>query len=360
MSLYKPAKSRFWHFDFRFKGGRFHGSTGCTTKRDAERFEAEQRRQAALGQDVKPAITLDHAGQAWWTAKGQYLRSKATVDYQLANLVSGLGKGTPLGEIDLKAVDRYIAKRRATVGNASVNRETALLRRIVNWSAARGYDTPEIAWKEARLREPPPQTRVLAADEEQDLFAVLPESLRPLVAFALLSGQRKSEIVRLRWSDLDIPNMRATIPVKGDQRHSFPLTPRLLEIIGLQPKAAAQVFTYVCERSAPRRKDRPARVKGMRYPFSVQGWDRKWRKALRDAGITGYRFHDNRHTAASRLDLETAFELLGHSDIRTTKRYFHTAEDRVRERMVAADSRNSPEPREADGPQTRRKAANDE
>ena len=66
---------------------------------------------------------------------------------------------------------------------------------------------------------------------------------------------------------------------------------------------------------------------------------------LKAAGIENFRFHDLRHTALTRLgNIETAFELAGHSDIRTTKRYFHTAEERVREAMIAAESRNSPEP----------------
>ncbi|MCK9544784.1 MAG: tyrosine-type recombinase/integrase, partial [Novosphingobium sp.] len=120
-----------------------------------------------------------------------------------------------------------------------------------------------------------------------------------------------------------------------------------------------QVFTYIAERSSPRRPDRVQRIKGQRYPFSVQGWDRKWRKALKDAGIEGYRFHDNRHTAATRSgSIEVANRLLGHSDYRTTQRYFHPAEATVRDALIAAESRNSPEPQMAKDENTR-KAAND-
>lgn len=366
MSLYKPAKSRFWHYDFQFRGCRYHGTTGCTSKRDAERFQAEVRRKAALGEEAKPTISVDDACGSWFLAKGQHLRSKATVSYQLENLARGLGAKRPIHDITLSDLDNYVARRRGMkatgrenlVSEASVNRETALFRRVVNWCEARGFDVPTIAWREVRLKEAAVQTRVLTAAEEARLFEALPDSLKPIVEFALLSGQRKSEIVTLRWSDVDLANGRATVWAKGGHRHSFPLTPRLIAIIANQPKACAQVFTYVAERSAPRRKDRPQRVKGQRYPFSRQGWDRKWRRAVEKAGIEGYRFHDNRHTAASRLDLETAFELLGHSDIRTTKRYFHTAEDRVRERMIAAESRNSPEPA-TETAEKARKAAND-
>lgn len=360
MSVYKPKKSRFWQYDFQWKGHRYHGSTGCASKRDAERYEAEQRRRAALGEDAKPSIALDAACDAWWLAKGQHLRSHATVIYQLANLARGIGPNVPLQDIRLPDIDAYIAKRRASVKNSSVNRETALLRRVVEWHDARGFETPQIRWKETKLREPAPETRVLTREEEARLFEALPESLKPLVAFALLSGQRKSEIVTLRWADVDFKAGRATVWAKGQKPHSFPLTPAMIAIIANQPKVCAQVFTYVAERSSPRRKDRVHRVKGQRYPFSAQGWDRKWRRAVKEAGLEGYRFHDNRHTAASRTgSIEIANRLLGHSDFKTTQRYFHPGENEVRKGLIAAESRNNPEPAGEGVAQPRKKASND-
>jgi integrase len=360
MSLYKPAKSKFWHYDFRFKGHRYHSSTGCTSKRDASRVEAEARRKAALGDEAKPSLNVLQACDAWFDVRGQHLRSAYDCRYQLVNLAEGLGPNTHLQDVTLTAIDKYIARRRATVSNASVNRETALLRRVVNWCADRGYDVPVIAWKQAKLKEGAVKTRVLSQAEEKRLFAALPASLEPIVRFALLSGQRRTEVIRLRWSDVDFPNARAWVWAKGGQRHSFPLTPELVAIIANQPKVCPQVFTYEAERSAPSRPDRPARIHGHRYPFSPQGWERKFKKALAVAGIEDFRFHDLRHTALTRLgSIEAAYELAGHSDIRTTKRYVHTAEDDVRARMAAAESRNSPEPRPSDLTQPIKKAAND-
>ena len=37
MSVYKHKDSPFYHFDFQFKGDRFHGSTGCKSKRELKR-----------------------------------------------------------------------------------------------------------------------------------------------------------------------------------------------------------------------------------------------------------------------------------------------------------------------------------
>jgi hypothetical protein len=46
MSVYKPAKSPFYAFDIQVGGHRFHGSTKCKTRREAEAYEAIERDKA--------------------------------------------------------------------------------------------------------------------------------------------------------------------------------------------------------------------------------------------------------------------------------------------------------------------------
>lgn len=355
MTLVKMKGSRYWQFDFVFRGQRYTGSTLCTSKRDAERFEADEKRKAALGTQRRPDISIDAAFGTWWKHKGQHQRSAKTVESQLERLQSALGKNARVGGITFADLDDYVAKRRATVSNATVNREIELCRRVWRYTDKRGFETgPPMDWGKLLLAEPKERARELTADEEARLFAQLPADLAAVVEFALLSGQRRTAVISMLWSNVDLAAGVARIRLKAeaDEWHSFPLSPRMVEIIRSRPKICPQVFTYECERPAPVRllpdgRKIVGRRKGVRYPFSLQGWTRKWRKALAAAGITDFRFHDLRHTAGTRVtravgNLKVTQRLLAHKSIATTARYAHATQDDVLKALIAAEAQNSP------------------
>jgi integrase len=87
--------------------------------------------------------------------------------------------------------------------------------------------------------------------------------------------------------------------------------------------------------------ERQPKRSGIVFPSPKTGRqlvDIKWPfggEACQAAGITSLRFHDLRHTAATRLadagiNVIVLAELLGHSDIRTTKRYSHAMDEAMR------------------------------
>ena len=89
--------------------------------------------------------------------------------------------------------------------------------------------------------------------------------------------------------------------------------------------------------------------KGARYPFTHDGWRRAWDEARRAAGLPALRFHDLRHTAATRAlyvhrNLKTVQRMLGHADIATTQRYTASDVADVRAAMeaVASQFRHTP------------------
>lgn len=343
----KDKRSPNWQYDFQRNGRRFYGSTGTANKRAAQKHIDALIDRIAEGTHGHGEITINEACDAYWQDKGQHERSHRTTEYQLANLVEGFGANTLLTSITIKEFRLYVAKRRAQVSNSSVNREWQLARRV--WRhVAETHRVSTIKWGELKLDEPAERIRELSAAEETALFEQLPAALRPVVEFAILSGQRRSAVIGLRWDKIDWEANEATIINKGGDPHTFPLTPAMKALIAEQPTVTdcPFVFTYECERRSPKRKDRPARRKGLRYPFTLQGWQRKWRKALTDAGIGDFRFHDLRHTSATRImratgNIKAASKLLGHTDIRTTSRYAHVGMDDLRELMSGTEARNN-------------------
>ena len=85
-----------------------------------------------------------------------------------------------------------------------------------------------------------------------------------------------------------------------------------------------------------------------RRPFTRNGFQKEWRRALTAAGVEDGRFHDLRHTAGTRITRTTgllnAKALLGHAKIESTTRYAHVSMDDKARATEAATSRNSPEP----------------
>ncbi|WP_022684632.1 tyrosine-type recombinase/integrase [Sphingobium bisphenolivorans] len=355
----KDERSPYWQYDFQRNKRRFYGSTGTTSKRKAQEFINRLLDEIASGKNALPEITMDQACDAYWVDKGQHERSSKTTEYQLANLITGIGKNKLLSSIRISDFRAYIAKRRLDVSNASVNREWQLARRV--WRhVGHSHSVSDIKWGELRLDEPPERVRELSADEEQRIFDALPDSLKPIVEFAILTGQRKSEVVGLRWDKINWQAGEARVEKKGGGEHKFPLSHAAVLLILEQPEVddCPFVFTYVCERPSPARKDRPARKKGVRYPFSKQGWDRKWRKAREVAGIGDFRFHDLRHTTATRImratgNIKAASKMLGHTDVRTTSRYAHVQMDDLRAILLDTESRNNTGKRLTNEPETR-------
>lgn len=368
MTVYRHKNSPNWQYDFQHKGRRYHGSTGCPSKSAAKEFERKERNRIAEGVQVKPDITVDDAFGNYWSQVGQHESNSTTTRGQSKRLIAFFGANTLLRDIDRREIDRYVAQRRgqkargskALVKNATVNRELELLKRAIKRVPAT-YAKPEIDWAGAILPEPKERVRELSADEERRLFAQLPPDLANVAEFALLSGQRLSSVITLLWRNVDFQGCRAVLRVKGDKWHTIPLTPSMVALLGNQPKVCAQVFTYTCERPSPPRGDRTRRLKGQRYPFSKDGWRRKWAKALTDAGVEDFRFHDLRHTAGTRTlrasrNMKAVQNLLGHTTITTTARYAHAMEDDVRTALLETESRNSPDMGKVELPENGRNA----
>lgn len=343
--------SPYWQYEITIDGHKERGSTRCRKANDAADFVATRR--VALKEELaartsgkkltKGTISLQDAADRYYDDKASKQKAAATYLTQLAALVSVMPQRTHLHALDHAMLLEYRRDRqngsKRTLAGSTINREIELLRRVWRHAEDLGYDCGEQPkWAKAIDRGAEVErVRDLSADEETRLMVALSKispELALVAEFALIVGQRKSAVMNLRRSMVDRQANAATILLKtkgeAPKPHTFPLTSRAGEILDAFPVVAGTdaVFTYICRRSAPAKQGNPPRVKGVRYEFSRDGWRRDWATALKDAGIDDFRFHDLRHSAATRIvrktgNLKVAQNLLAHSDIKQTARYAH-------------------------------------
>lgn len=378
MSVYKPAKSRFYQFDFVIQGRRYHGSTGQTTRRAAERFEDRQRQNAADGKLGEASqLTLDLAAGKWWSEHGQH---RGDADQQLARakrLVKLFPRDVRLAEITTTMVSEVIQKRRGitfkrgkdrrlpdgtikrakeyAVSNATVNRDIIetlrpILRRARTHWGAKGL--PEIAWGDLKLDTPRETVRVYSEAEQAAWAAengpTAALALRLLLTYGLRFGELffpldafEPEGPRLTWMKgrkLDVPH---SVPLlAGDARE-------IAARVGRARAADLETIWYVEEVG----DDGEVTLVALTY----YGLQQRLRTSSKRAGIKqGRVIHGARHHAGTTVqrrtgNMKVTQRLLGHLDPKSTNRYVHAMDADVLAALQDVEqSRNSPEPKKRD------------
>jgi len=169
-----------------------------------------------------------------------------------------------------------------------------------------------------------------------DVLARHPERITvALIRFLMMTGCRFGEAATATWDQFDLAGGTWTRPsshTKQKRRHATPLSaPAIALLTELQAEATGP---YVFQ--SPRTQRPLVTIKTA------------WARITRDANLEGVRVHDLRHSFASVLagsgaSLQLIGSLLGHTQVATTLRYAHLADDARRaavERVGAVLSGN--------------------
>ena len=370
MSVYRDKRSPYYQYDFQLSGRRFHGSTKCTNRKGAERFEAAELEKAkALVKAMKRSKTsllIDDVADRLWNDHAQYDAEPKATETNLARLIEYFGDAKLLTDIDHKAAKELVAWRRShrvsrrgkltkeqraalpLISNATVNRSaTKVLQRLFTFAKAEGaMFESEPKWDELLLPEPEERVRELKGEEATALDAAMRDDYGPFFDFVRASGMRLKECVTLRWSEVDFGARQIIRIGKGGRRVVFPITSAVREILfPLRGQHPEYVFTYVAVFANKRLK----RVRGARYPLSYNGAKSAWQRIRANAGLADFRFHDFRHDFGTKLlrdsgNLKLVQKAMNHRDIKSTLRYAHVLDEDVAaavERL--AESRKNPQ-----------------
>lgn len=224
----------------------------------------------------------------------------------------------PIGKITRQhvktALDSLINDEKAL---ATVNRYQAALSAVFVWFNDE-HDTKHNPAREVRQQsENNARTRFLSEPEITNLLEAASNSrwdrLHLLIHMALSTGARRSELINLRWCDIDFQYKTALLnqTKNGDKRSLALTTAVLAELMPFRGVGEGYIFPHTSRLNAP-----------------FAEFDHHWRGCLIEAGITNFRFHDLRHSSAS-LMAKTGASLLeladhlGHKSMSMVRRYAH-------------------------------------
>jgi integrase len=376
--------SPYWWTEFTVRGKRVRKSTERHEKDEAELIALDMKKGMLGTLKQKPFgnkldMRLDEACANYWDGHGKRLATARDIKRMSRMLIKGFGAETLLSAITTDDVANYMTRRLSgeltpdpsngdprtmkacegrkdgPLANATVDNERILLRAIIKRAdEISEAAVPNIRWNRLTVPRAEKQ-RLLTYTDQNKLFAALGDDLRDVVEFDITSGLRVGNVMKLKWEEVDFDGEYLALRTKSKKPngaiHYVPITARMKAILlrhrGRHP---VYVFTYVSRQT----KCISGKWwhRGERYPFAENGWRTQWYNALRTAGLwngkaslNNFRFHDLRHTAASRAldatdNLYLVKELLGHAEIRTTERYAKLAQRKLRFGMEATDRKS--------------------
>jgi integrase len=220
------------------------------------------------------------------------LRSLRTPKAYLQRLVEHFG-GARIRSITYNQVDEYrLSLLAEKLAIASANRILALLRSVFNFAKREGWisKTPfEMGEPLICAADETKRTRTLSLEEEEKLLLILSDDgsrghIRALVIASLDTGCRRSELLSLRWSDVDIDGgviLLRSVNTKTAKSRQVPISNRLKnELQGVRSASSGVPDALV---------------------FNARNLRRCWEKACELAGLADFRWHDMRGTFCSRL-----------------------------------------------------------
>ncbi len=299
------------------------GKVGIVTKAQAQERLDDVKKKIRRGQldQINVLIpTLNEFSQTYikYARDINKKRSWKRDDLCLRHLNSFF-KDKKLSEITVGNIDEYKEYRLQFVKPATVNRELEVLRHLFNLAEKRNkFFSKNPVSKAGLIKVNNKQERIITIEEEISLLNNSNYYLRNIIICALNTGMRKGEIISLEWNNIDLKNNVITLKhtnTKSKKDRKIPINSVMRKLL-LELKIQRDGNEYVFLNSD-------------RKPYTRQdSLNRTFQNALRKSEIEGLRFHDLRHTCATRMiengaNIVAVKEILGHSSLDMTMRYAH-------------------------------------
>jgi integrase len=272
-----------------------------------------------LGLPKKCKTTLKEYKQTYLDWALAHKRSYARDAWCMEQLLVVFGSFR-LPEINKVRVDAFMRDRKKHVASATVNRQVALLRRVLSHAVEHGEMDHNPLRGIKLLPEPPARQPVLDLDEEKKLLEKCSPWLARVVRLAINTGCRQKEILGLRWRHVDFDGGELIIEdSKSGESRRIPVHPAVLEELRRRRGTPEGLVLTLPNGESPQSSS-------VSHAF---------KDAVRAIGKPDMRFHDLRHVAGSRLlaagaNLPEIADYLGQKTLAIARRYAHTSRTRLK------------------------------
>lgn len=338
MTVRKRKDTGRWVSDFYYNGERIVKTLKfARTKKEAEQAEAvimNQVFQQAYGFEAKPDKLFENFVVETFLPYSETNKKSFYYDVLICRvLVPAFQNKTlrqitsPMIEVLKQELFNTPTKHGQKRSPATVNRHLSVLSKIFSLAEDAELVESNPCKRVRKFRLDNRRMRVLSTDEEMRLFSALGknELVKQIVQTALHTGLRRGEIFDLKWFDIDFDRGLIQVRVsKSNRKRLVPMNETVRLLLSSLEKTSEFVFP------SPKTNNRLNQIK------------RSFCNAVRKAEIADFRFHDLRHTAATRMadegaDVFTLMNILGHSDIRMTARYTHATDAALRRAVANLD-----------------------
>lgn len=351
MTTFKKAGK--WYYQFMLNGERKHGlCPGASDKKKADEYEnaikfrLAQQQNGVIPREEKNVLLIKLIRIYERYAKNNKKSYNRDV-YTLKVIRKFFGDNFIVQKITPQKIEEfkeYLINDRK-VKNSTINKYLMVFSKMFNLGIDNEMLTKNPIAKISKLKEDNHKIRYLTKEEEKRLFFEIEKEykvmdkytrkskyiqpylyLKPIVIIALQTGMRKGEILNLKWSNIDFQQgFIELLETKSGKSRKIPISGTLRSIFSELDKTTEYVFLN---------------------PLTNQPYttiQKAFSSLLKKANIKNFRFHDLRHTVATRLvekgiDLVVVQEILGHSKISTTQRYAHPVPERKTTAIEILDS----------------------
>jgi len=247
-----------------------------------------------------------------------------------------LGRETSLDKLNPQWIESLKSAYALTVEQATVDRKLEVLRAMFNWAIEGSLIPGPSPMKGIKLFKPNNElVRYLSNDEYAALLQAADRErwhVRPVIELAANTALRKQNILRLRWDECDFnAGVIRVTKTKSKKTVTIPMTDAALDVLNRVRNRTGKYGYVFCHLEGPQEGQPIGDLK------------KSWKAALKAAGIDRpFRFHDLRHSCASRLVMSGASlmavkEILGHESLKTTMRYAHLSPDYIAQEVKVLD-----------------------